>query len=61
MSTITVAGTNLFRVAADQLGDATQWIRIAVLNQIEDPMISAVTILQIPAPNPTETGGIVAQ
>ena len=37
MSTLTVAGGNLFRIAADQLGDATQWIRIAQLNGLPGP------------------------
>ncbi len=32
MRQVTIAGGNLFQVAAQQLGDATQWLRIAQLN-----------------------------
>ena len=61
MRTVTVAGGNLFRIAAEQLGDATQWIRIAQLNGLSDPMISGVQVLQIPDVNPNAGGGIAAQ
>lgn len=61
MKTITVAGGNLFRVAAEQLGDATQWIRIAQLNNLSDPMLSGVVTLPIPETNPSAGGGIAAQ
>ena len=61
MKTITVAGGNLFRVAAEQLGDATQWIRIAQLNNLSDPMLSGVVTLLIPEINPSAGGGIAAQ
>ena len=42
-STITVAGGDLFHIAAQQLGDATQWIRIAQLNGLSNPMLTGVT------------------
>ena len=42
MRTITVVGGNLFQIAAEQLGDATQWIRIAQLNRLSDPMLSGI-------------------
>jgi nucleoid-associated protein YgaU len=61
MKTITVAGDNLFHIAAIQLGDATQWIRIAELNRISDPMLVGVTTLLIPDVNPNAGGGIAAQ
>jgi hypothetical protein len=61
MKSITVAGENLFHVAAVQLGDATQWIRIAELNRISDPMLVGVTTLLIPDTNPSAGGGIAAQ
>ena len=61
MATLTTAGGNLFRIAAEQLGDATQWIRIAQLNAITDPMLTGLVILRIPAPDPTAGGGIVRQ
>ncbi len=61
MQTLTVVGGNLFRIAAQHLGDATQWIRIAQLNNLADPVLSGVTTLQIPDPDPTAGGGIVRQ
>lgn len=61
MKSITVAGGSLFRIAADQLGDATQWIRIAQLNRISDPMLVGVTTLAIPDQDPEAGGGIAIQ
>ncbi|MBV8524317.1 MAG: hypothetical protein JOY71_19680 [Acetobacteraceae bacterium] len=61
MRTITIAGGNLFRIAAEQLGDATQWIRIAQLNNLSDPMLSGVNTLLIPEKDPNAGGGIAAQ
>jgi L-ascorbate metabolism protein UlaG (beta-lactamase superfamily) len=61
MQTITVAGGNLFQIAAAQLGDATQWIRIAQLNAIVDPMLSGLVTLNLPDPNPAAGGGIANQ
>lgn len=61
MKAITVAGDNLFRIAAAELGDATQWIRIAELNQISDPLLKGVVTLLIPDINPNAGGGIAAQ
>lgn len=58
MKTITVAGGNLFQIAAQQLNDATQWIRIAQLNGIADPMLSGLLTLRIPDPDPTAGGGL---
>jgi hypothetical protein len=61
MRTITVAGGDLFRIAAQELGDATQWIRIAQLNGISDPMLEGVVTLTIPDVDPNAGGGIAAQ
>jgi nucleoid-associated protein YgaU len=61
MKVVTVAGDNLFRIAAVELGDATQWIRIAELNQITDPVLIGVTTLVIPDINPSAGGGVAAQ
>ena len=61
MKTIVIAGGSLFQIAATQLGDATQWIRIAQFNNLADPMLSGVTTLLIPDPNPNAGGGIAAQ
>lgn len=61
MRVITVAGDNLFRIAATQLGDASQWIRIAELNNLADPMLTGVMILLIPEVDRSAGGGIAAQ
>ena len=61
MQIITVAGGNLFRIAAEQLADATQWIRIAQLNGIVDPMLFGLVTLKIPDPSPAAGGGIANQ
>ena len=60
-NTVTVAGGDLFHIAAQQLGDATQWIRIAQLNGLSDPALTGVTTLQLPALNPASGGGIATQ
>ena len=58
MNTITTAGGTLYLLAASQLGDATQWIRIAQLNNLSDPILQGVVTLQLPPTNPTATGGL---
>ncbi len=47
---VRIAGGNLFRVALDELGDATQWDRIADLNGLTDPWLNGSHTLNIPAP-----------
>ena len=61
MQTIQVAGGNLFRIAMAYLGEATQWVRIAQLNDISDPMLSGTQTLRIPNVDPTAGGGIAPQ
>ena len=61
MVLVTVAGGNLFRIAFDYLGDATQWIRIAQANDIVDPFMVGVVTLQVPAVNPMAGGGVPMQ
>jgi nucleoid-associated protein YgaU len=61
MRTIIVAGGNLFQIAAAQLGDATQWVRIAQLNALSDPMLSGIVTLLIPEPDANAGGGIATQ
>lgn len=58
---MTVVGGNLFQLAADELGDATQWIRIAQLNNISDPFLSGTLILLIPETVSYSSGGIASQ
>jgi len=61
MRDITIAGGNLFRLAMEQLGDATQWIRIAQLNDLADPWIDGLRTLRLPVTDPNAGGGIVQQ
>ena len=61
MRDITIAGGNLFRLAAEHLCDATQWVRIAQLNNIADPWLLGVRSLRLPAPDMQAGGGIVLQ
>ena len=61
MRTITVVGDNLFRIAAVELGDATQWVRIAELNNLSDPMVVSMITLLIPDVDPSAGGGIALQ
>ena len=56
--TVTVAGGNLFALAAKYLGDATQWIRIAQANRLTDPVLTGVVTLTIPPVNAAAGGGI---
>ncbi len=58
MRSITTAGRSLFHIAATELQDATQWVRIAVANNLSDPMLHGVTTLVIPDPDPQAGGGI---
>jgi nucleoid-associated protein YgaU len=61
VQTITVTGGNLFQIAATELGDATQWIRIAQLNNISDPMLIGIVTLTIPDTDQDTGGGIAPQ
>ncbi len=61
MRTVTVAGGTLFRVALDWLGDATQWVLVAQLNGLTDPVLSGLTTLRLPPVDPNAGGGIVRQ
>ncbi|KAA5611881.1 hypothetical protein [Rhodovastum atsumiense] len=54
---ITVAGKTLWEIAADELGDATQAIRLAIQNGISDPWDESLRTLTIPDPDPSYSGG----
>ena len=60
MSTATVSNSNLFAVAAQYLGDATQWVRIAQMNGLVDSEIAGTVTLWLPEVDPTATGGVVS-
>ncbi len=55
---IQVSGTTLFHIAAQKLGDATQWNRIAELNGLTDPWIGPLTTILIPRAG-ASNGGIL--
>ena len=59
--TIVVVGGSLFRIAAQYLGDATQWIRIAELNGFIDPVLSGQVTLTLPDVDSSATGGVPDQ
>ncbi len=58
MKVVTVAGGDLFRLALTQLGDATQWNRIAKLNGLSDPVLAGLITLKLPAVDAKAGGGI---
>lgn len=60
-TTITVLGSNLFAIAAEQYGDFTGWWLIAQANAIKDPMLSGQTTLFIPDYSTSLTGGLPPQ
>lgn len=57
-TTITAIGGDLFALAAQYLGDATQWIRIAQLNGIADPFLLGQIELVLPPVDPNAGGGV---
>lgn len=61
MKTIVVTGGSLFQIASEHLGDATQWIRIAQLNGLADPVLHGLVVLRLPEIDVTAGGGIVQQ
>ncbi len=61
MKTIVVTGGSLFQIASEYLGDATQWIRIAQLNGLADPVLHGLVVLRLPEIDVTAGGGIVQQ
>lgn len=48
MRVLTVVGGDLFRLALEHLGDATQWNRIAALNGLDDPVLDGLQTLRLP-------------
>jgi hypothetical protein len=62
--TLTVTGGDLYHLALQELGDATQWNRIAQANASNggppmDPFLSGLVVLKVPSVNPAITGGIL--
>ncbi len=62
IQTITVVGGNLFQIAAQYLGDATQANRIAQANGLADFfLVPGVQTLIIPDSDMSQTGGVPSQ
>jgi hypothetical protein len=62
-TSFTTVGGDLFHIALKQLGDATQAVRIAQLNNISDWFLpdGVVVTLQIPPLDPADSSGIPQQ
>jgi nucleoid-associated protein YgaU len=58
-NTVTTAGGNLFQIAQDEYGDATDWTAIAQANDLTDPFVQGIETLVIP-PTPVSNGGILS-
>ncbi|MFN3886146.1 MAG: hypothetical protein ACK4MG_04235 [Aquabacterium sp.] len=54
---ITTAGGNLFKLAADLYGDAAEWATLARANKLSDPVLTGVQTLTVPA-KPDGNGGV---
>ncbi|HHL2824784.1 TPA: hypothetical protein ACQ431_003015 [Citrobacter murliniae] len=54
VKTVTLSGGNLYQVASDQYGDATQWESLATVNGITDPQLTGINSLQVPS-SPSST------
>jgi nucleoid-associated protein YgaU len=59
-TTITMAGGNLFKLAAQAYGDSSQWNRIAAANGLWDFLVVGTVTLAIPPANASAgNGGIL--
>ncbi|MGI4776959.1 MAG: hypothetical protein ACRYGA_02380 [Janthinobacterium lividum] len=57
LRTMQVAGGTLYKVAADEYGDATRWPAIAQASGLKDVILAGVNKLTIPA-RPVDSGGV---
>lgn len=53
---LVVAGSNLYQIAADKMGDAMKWTQIASANGITDPQLSGINSIYLPADNGDSSG-----
>jgi hypothetical protein len=62
-SVLSESGTTLFHISAKYLNDATEWYRIAKINNLNDPFLPNMTTLIIPNArgNPVSRSGESAQ
>lgn len=64
LNTVTVAaGSSLFTVAAQYLGDATKWGQISDINPAlnGDPLITAITVVNLPTATVASNGGLIGR
>ena len=57
-SLIIASGVSLFRLAATELGDASQFARIARANRLYDPVITGTRSVKIPPKDPDARRGL---
>lgn len=57
---VTVAGANLFELAARYYGDATEWTTIAKANGLTEPVLTGLRSLLIP-PTASGSGGVLKE
>lgn len=58
MKLVTLPSPNLYRVAAEELGDATKWVQIAQLNGVHSPFLKGLVTLRLPDPAKPGTDGL---
>lgn len=56
---LTVAGGNLYAIAADEYDDPMGWTALAIANGLHDPLLTGINTLSIPPFSP-DTGGILS-
>lgn len=57
---LTVAGGNLYALAAQEYGDPMAWTALAQANGLADPMISGIATVVVPAkPAPADSTGVL--
>jgi prophage DNA circulation protein len=57
-NTVTTAGGNMFAIAQQQYGDATEWTTIAKANNLSDPFVQGTQTLVIPS-QPDQADGVL--
>jgi hypothetical protein len=61
LKTIVTIGGNLFEIAAVELGSALQWINVARVNNLKDPILTGQMEITIPDFSPIFSDGIGPQ
>lgn len=61
MRIINISGGDLFHIASIEFGDALQWINIAKMNKLTDPVLIGRTTIVIPPVSSIYADGIGPQ